>query len=387
MALEANADSGQPSGDAGNAPSLSDAISAALSASKSADDVKAPEPETPEVKEPDAGVEKAGDKRDGEDANAAKDDAKGKVEDAAPKDKGDAPTTFEAPKHWPEADRKAFAALAPDAQAIIKRLSKDLEGGFTRKSQELGDKAKYADAVRGLIDEPTRQQMANSGVSEYQYFAYLNQLNQFSARQPVEYVKWAMQNLGVKPEHIVPAHPQPAQQQPSQPDLNDLLADPNVKRLEAELNTLKGQWTQRQQAEEFARQQQLGQHRQSLQSVALSFRGAQDDAGQLLYPHFDSVHRHMGALMETDPQLASMPDSAEKMKAAYDMAVWARPDLRQGLVEAETSRRMAAAEKAREVARAKSITAIKPASGVSTTPARPQSLDEIIRGQMSKHGM
>ena len=158
MEVAANdAVSGQPTGNASDG--LSDAISAALSASRDRVEDGAPETAAPEVKEPDASVdEKAGEKRGGEDAEAAKEPtAKAKDADAAPKDKGDASTTFEVPKHWSEADRKAFAGLPPENQALIRRLAKDLEGGFTRKSQELGDKARYADAVRGLIDDQTRR--------------------------------------------------------------------------------------------------------------------------------------------------------------------------------------------------------------------------------------
>jgi hypothetical protein len=220
MAVEEEAVSGQAdSGDAGatKTDSLSDAISAALSGADSDNEEPAPQ------QEPDPSVKDgAGDKRDGEDASAAETDAKAK--DAAAR-KGDA-KPFEAPKHWPEADRKAFAEMPPEAQQIVRRLAKDLEGGFTRKSQELGDKARYADVVRGLIDDQTRQQIERAGANEIQYFAHLHRLNDFSTRDPVGYIRWAMQNLGVRPEHVLPAQQQPAQQPSGQADLDALLSDP-----------------------------------------------------------------------------------------------------------------------------------------------------------------
>ncbi len=416
MAVEAVADSGQQPAGAGNTGRtdyLSEAISAAVKATESKHEVDPDvaaltvdeKPKTESVKET------AGDKRDGEDAAEAKapDAEAAKDKDAAKPEKAEEAPKFDAPKHWPEADRQAFAGLAPEAQAIIKRLAKDLEGGFTRKSQELSDRAKYADAVRGLIDEPTRQQMAATGVSEVQYFGYLNQLQQFASQRPVEYVKWAMQNLGVTPEHL--GIHAPRQQPGEQPDgaaaLADLLSDPKVKQLEAELAQFKGAVSPervQQMVRATLAEHQNAQQRQSLQGAMGAFRSAVDDDGQLLHPHFDQVQIQMGALIDPTPYLVldqqgrpvgirndapdivKMPDGPEKMKAAYDMAVWARPDLRQSLVEQEASRRMAAAEKAREAARAKTVTAVKPASGVATTSTKPLSLDEIISQNMSKLG-
>ena len=388
MEVGSGAVSGQdelPLGDAGKVNSISDAVSAAITSTES----KALEVEAPEAtaKGDEAGVEKtAGDKRDGEDAAAAKDTAKAKDGEAA-KD-GDAPKTFEAPKHWPEADKQAFAALPPEGQSIVKRLAKDLEGGFTRKSQELGDKARYADAVRGLIDEPTRHQIASSGLNEVQYFAYLDRLQKFAAQDGPGYVKWAMQNLGVSPEQLgIPAK-QPDQAATQASELDALLSDPKVKQLESELAQLKGIASpdkMREVVQAVLSEHMASHQRQSLQGIAASFRNAQSDDGQLLYPHFDTVQRHMGALMDADPELARMPDSPEKMKAAYEMAVYARPDLRNSFIEAETAKRVAAAEKAREVARAKSITSVKPGNGVPTQAVKSDNLDDIIRASMSQH--
>lgn len=383
MEVETQAGSGQDTGNTGAAStpvnSLSDAVSAAIKATESKSTEKAESPPS---------VDKtAGDKPGGEDASPASDKEPDKpttekAEAEAPK--ADAPK-FEAPKHWPEADRKAFAELPETGQALIKRLSKDLEGGFTRKSQELGDKVRYADTVRGLIDDGTRQQMQASGVNEVQYFQYLDSLQKFASRDGPGYVKWAMRSLGVTPEQLgihAPAQQQPAGSQHEQ-SIADLLVDPEVKQLKAELAALKGQQLTpeavRQQTQEYLGQVAEQQQLRFIRGTAQQFRGAQDDSGQLLYPHFDTVSRQMGALMDTDPELAAMPDGPEKMAKAYDMAVYARPDLRQSFIEAETQKRLAAEERKREAARAKSITSVKPAVGVATQSVKPKTLDEIVR--------
>ena len=376
MAVDVNADSG-PSGDAGKIDSLNDAINAAIKVSEEApvSEVKAEEP-APSVKAEDQ-------PRVGEDAKqAAEDPAEAKKDGEA---KPDA-KTFEAPHHWPEADKQAFAGLPQEAQAIIRRLARDLEAGHTRKSQELGSKAKYAEVVSSLIDDATRQELAQAGANDLQYFQFLHQLQKNARSNGPGYIRWAMQQLRVTPEQLGIAAPQPAGP-PPEPTLDEVLADPNVKRLEAELAQLKGQWGEHQAAQQRAIQHRQAYERQGLVNLANSFRGALDDAGQLRFPHFDQVHRQMGALMETDHQLAQMPDGPEKMQAAYDMAVWARPDLRQSFVEAEAAKRFQAAEKAREAQRARSVTQVRPAASVATSPAKSSDLDAIIRGAMAERGI
>jgi hypothetical protein len=365
-------------------PSLTDAITAAVTASRNK---VAPSP-APEKEE--ESVEKtAGDERVSEPTETEEPKAK---QAEAPKegtepDKAKSPETFEPPQHWPEADRKTFAGLEPEAQAIIKRLARDLEAGSTRKSMELSDKVRYAEGISGAIDEATRMQIRNSGMSDAQYVAYLNDRQRHASQDPVGYVRWAMQNLGVMPEHLgLPTSPA-AQQQPSpNHELEALLADPEVKRLKSELDQVKGIITEQQQAQLRAQQMYRMQAEQQLHGMASQFRTSINDAGQPQYPHFDQVRTHMGALMDADPDLRQMPDGPEKMAKAYDMAMWARPDLRASLQEQEVSKRVAAAEKAREAARAKAITAVKPSPGVVAQSAKPKSLDDLIRDQMSQRG-
>jgi len=376
----ADAGSGQSnSGNTGKANSLSDAISAAISAQRAQ---TAPEAEAPETPQVESVEDVAGEKRDGEDARALEPDAKPKEDGEAAKD-GDAPKTFEPPAHWSEEHRKAFAALDAKSQGIVKDLAKSVQAHLTRTTQELGSKAKYAEAVSSLIDDTMRHHLARSGANEIQYFDYLNRLQQWAAQDAPAYVKWVMQNTGVTPEQLgIPAAKQPDQAQARNAELDALLSDPKVAELESKYAQLEGKLTQREQAELRARQQYEYQERQGLLGLDNSFRNALDDAGQLRFPHYDRVRPSMGSLMMSDPDLRRMPDGPEKMVAAYDMAVHARPDLRQSFVEAEVARKLAAAEKAREAARARSVTAVKPANGVATSSTKPKSLDDIIREAM-----
>jgi hypothetical protein len=389
VGVEADAASGQPQADnTGKEMSLQDAISAALAASKGDSDEQpetTPEPKA-EAKEADASVEaEAGEGRNSEDARKPETSQDSKDAGEAVK-KDDAPA-FEAPEHWSEAHRKAFAELDAKAKEIVRDLAKSTQSHLTRRSQELGDKARYADAVRSVIDDSTRNKLALQGANEFQYIQRLHEIQQFSERDPTGFVKWSIQTLGIKPEDLFPAQStQPAQPQSAEQDLAALLSDPKVKELETKYVQLERQLAEQQQREAAYYQQQRALQHQGLQNVVAQFRHALDENGQLRHPHFDSVNPHMGALMTSDPQLAQMPDGPEKMQAAYEMAVWARPDLRQSLLEAETVKRVKAAERAAEVARAKAVTQIKPAPAVAATQVKPTDLSAIVKEQLSARG-
>ncbi len=375
-------------------------------------------------------TDNAGDDRAGEDAAAATESVDA-TKDKAVAPEGDKAKALEAPKHWPEADRAAFAKLPKDGQEISLKLARNLEAGFTRKSQELSDTVKYAHQVRGLLSDQERAQLRQQGVSEVGAFQHLMQLQRFSAQRPTEYVQWAMQTLGVKPEDVFPQMKAtaPAQapgkdaapgQQAATPEaspttgdakLDELLADPAVKQLKSELAETKalldqvaGKLTARERSELQSRQNAEQQERtrtyqqeQAIVGQIREFATTLDGDGRPAYPHFETLFRSMGALMDTDPDLRKLPDGPEKMKAAYDAALWARPDLRTGFIEAEANKRVAAekasaaqaaavAQKKAEADRARRVTGVRPASGAPTQKAKVGSLDDAINSAFSKSG-
>lgn len=375
MDVTANADSGRDFGNTG-AMGLSDAIHAAInsqtdSTAKADSDVEAIlEPKETEI---------AGDKRSAEDAGSDKTVAEAKTEAPA-----EAPE-FEPPQHWDDELKKAFSALPAEGKKAMRQLAKNLEGGFTRKSQELSDAARYAQAVRSLIDESTRSQIAQSGLNEIQYLQYLHNLQQRASQDPKGYAKWVVQQFGVTPEDLGFSKPQQADQQPDN-SLEALLSDPKVKQLEDRLSQWEAKWSEREKAEQLARMSQQQQLDRALIGQIQQFRGSLDDAGQLKFPHFDQIQNQMGEIMRSYPEIADMPDGQEKLAAAYEAAMWAHPALRASQLEIERKRAVAVAEKAKEAERAKRVTAVKPATSIATHSNKPQTLDSIISESIAQFG-
>lgn len=402
MGVNTEAASDPGTDNAGQAMGIDAAIDAALGASETkglsaALKETAPEKSSPKVKtRAEAKAEAKVETKPEDDASAGDKPTDEHAEDEGEASKPEeteeeATTSFEAPKHWPEADRKAFVGLPKDGQDIVLKIAKNLQGGYTRKSQELSDQAKFATEVRGLFNDADRQQMARAGVDERQMIDHLVRLQRYATQDGPGYIKWAMHNLGVTPEALFGPQTQPppgqTQQPPADDNLTALLADPAVKQLEAKLAQLQGivEGNERQK-QEAARYQQINAVNAINRELA-TFRQALDDTGQLKFPHFDTVRAHMGALMDTDPDLAQLADGQDKLQKAYDMAVWARPDLRQGFVEAEAQKRIQEAQKKQDAVRAKKATAIKPAAGVVSTRPKVTSLDDAISSSLSKFGL
>ena len=109
-------------------------------------------------------------------------------------------------------------------------------------------------------------------------------------------------------------------------------SDPNTAAVLQRVAQLEGLLTQQQQQAQQAQEQ-------TVLSAIESF--AQDPA----HPHFENVRVHMGALMQAR--------EAKDMNEAYEMAVWARPDLRASLLAAQTAQRSQAGVTKVNKARAK----------------------------------
>ena len=382
MDLRDQAESGPDTGNAGTADdrnefSLDDAISKAIGGESDASQSPAPAKAQETTGKNDQLTEYAGAK----DAPAAEAKPEAAQEGNADRE--------EAPQHWPAERRRAFAELPRGAQEIVKGFVKDLNAGFTRKSQELSDKARFADGVRSLFSDVDRAEMQRYGADELQSFAVLVRLNQFAQQNPVEYVKWAMHHFKVTPDQLFPqqqGNPQQDAKPAQEPGLDDLFQDPRVNALQSELASIKQQIEAEQARQRDAVQQQQVGHVNTLKSAIGTFRSAIDDSGQLRYPHFDQVSRAMGALMETHPRLSGMPDSFEKLDFAYRMAVMADPELSSPIIESQVAARLAEEQRRQEAERAKRVGGVRAPLGAPTTRPKTASLDDAIGAAITQAG-
>lgn len=282
-------------------------------------------------------------------------------------EEGTEPDKLEAPGHWPREDREAFEKLDRTTQELLVKRDKTWEGQTTRKSQELSEKAKFAEDVQGLFDEATRNQMALRGMDERAAIRQLVAAQQFATKDPVGYIKWFAQNSGVELGQLAP-------RAEGEDDDLDPSFKPFVSRIDGIEQTLQHWMTSQQQNQQS-----------TIDRTVQSFRDAKSEDGTALHPHFDRLKVRMGALMEHDPTLKAMQDGPEKLQQAYDMVLYTDPELRQQTLEQEKQKALDAERKkqdAEKAKRAKSPKDTNPSGGRAT---KPTGLDDIIKEELDAH--
>ncbi len=134
--------------------------------------------------------------------------------------------------------------------------------------------------------------------------------------------------------------------------------DPSIAPVYQELQTL------RQQQENLLRQQQERENAMYEDEINRAKEGKE---------HFDAVREDMAALLQAN--------RAKTLDQAYEMAIWARPDLREALLQQEREKAsQSVQDKAQAQRSAAAAVSVKGSSPASTT-AQPTNLRDLIASQ------
>lgn len=280
-----------------------------------------------------------------------------------------------APAHWDAAKREAFGKLPNDARKVVLDLAKGFEGDFTRKSMELADDRKLAQGIRSLITPLERQQLQNNGLTEIDGVRRLVELNQLYSRDPANYVRFVIQSANLDPRQIFPdlaGDGQPGQQPAP--------ADPQYQQLTQTIQNLTGKVTA------FERQQQDAEIRTAERAIN-RFRDAKDESGQVLHPHFQRVEQHLNWILTSNPEVRAIDDLTERLQKAYDLAVFADPEIKSQVFEGEVAKRTAEAARKAEVNKAKRAQAPIKSAPMGSPPSKPKTPDEAVRAAMANLGV
>lgn len=328
--------------------------------------------EAPETDEPEAeagetaDVEATGDDDTPDDREAGEDAGESDADDEEA-----AGGDLSAPEHWPAERREAFAKLPKEARELLLSQSRDLEKGFTRKSQELSEEARFAESVRKEF-EPLRDQLKMAGMDEVAGIRQLVAAHQLLERDPQRGIEYLAQQYGVAAPSQ--AQGQQPQQQPGQQNgQKPKYVDPDIAALQSEIGQIRDQFGQMTNAQQQARMQEV-------QKQITEFQSAKDEAGNPAHPHFETVQNEMARLIQAGV--------ASDLRDAYDKAVWANPDLRAQQIEAERKAVAEAEAKRRQEAVAKAKKAgrrVKGDNRPGTEPTKPNDLSSIINDAISAH--
>ncbi|MGI9345504.1 MAG: hypothetical protein ACR2PW_04485 [Gammaproteobacteria bacterium] len=283
------------------------------------------------------------------------------------------PEALEAPAHWTTEQRESFVSLAPEAQALLIERDKGFQSNYTKRVEELADSSRFADSVRQIV-QPYEQQMALMGLDAPRAIGQLFALHRTYSENPVGYLQMVAKDVA----------------QRTGVDLATLVTqgteevDPVVAPLMQRMDRMEQSFVQGQQA---TQQAQLSQQ----EAVVTAFAKEVDEGGNPKHPHFESVQHMIPGLIpivtNENPGMASRDVLAQ----AYERAVWANPQLRTQLLEAEKNgavAKKAQAEKKAEseaVAKAKKAkTAVKAGGGPSKQVVSGD-LDTLISNAVNQH--
>ena len=278
--------------------------------------------------------------------------------DAAPKATDDAPAADKATKApvEPAATVPATQGVKPppgwsnEAKAAFDAIPDHVKVAIAKREQEIDNGFRVLQDYKGLERfSPTVKQAGTTFADAFErYMAAENYLR----TNPIEGLRWLAQSYGVRPEQLIgqaqPAQaPQAIRQAPVQRPID----------LESTVDTIL--------------------RKRETESQVSSFLADPSNT------HADAVIDEMVALISAG--------RATTLKDAYDMAIWARPDIRETLINqriappAQTPNKAAAADQARRAS--KSISGSSgPGPSRDATSAPPSSIRDSLRAAMSASG-
>jgi hypothetical protein len=323
-----------------------------------------------------ADIEAAFSSMAGDDTPAATNDPEERRDDAAPADEkpaeGQAPDAEETkdearqpegdssqakvapPEGWPSDANLAWDRLPKAAQDALRA---DLDAGrITVGKPAMGNTA--PDPVREVV-KAYETEISRRGMAPEQAVKVLFEAQRALDENPVEALRQLARSYGVDPANLAPAN---GAQAPLQS------ADPVLGQLQQEVATLRGYLTQQQRIQHDSTMAE--QHR-----IISDFASTKAADGAAAYPHFEQVRVTMGNLLQAG--------EAKSLKDAYEMAIWARPDLRERILadqrKAEDAKREADARKAAEEAKKKAVS-IRSNPSVNTNATTAGTVrDELVR--------
>jgi hypothetical protein len=236
------------------------------------------------------------------------------------------PDVTAAPQAWSLAAKAKWAELPAEIRSEINRRETDMHKGMTR----MDDERQFARAMHQAV-QPYEAIMRSEGLNAPSYVGnVLNVAYTLRTADPLTKARTLAslaQTFGVDMNLLGPS-----QQQTS---------DPVVAALQQEVAQMR---SASQQQQEQARQEAADRAQQEQQKIEQAISAFASDPK---HPHFPSVMTHMGALMQGG--------QAKDMEEAYQMATWARPDIRAQIQAAEVANQQAEAAKRQraQVARTK----------------------------------
>ncbi|ULQ46948.1 hypothetical protein JN531_001370 [Flagellatimonas centrodinii] len=247
-----------------------------------------------------------------------------------------------APATWSTESKEAFTQLPRELQKVVAEQEKSRDRHFHQRNNELSSVKQIAEQFEQAIG-PYKDMIAAEGGTPITAVQNLLQTAASLRRDPQGTIRQLATQFGVSLGGN------------GQQDQLYLQAMQRVSALENQI-----------------RQQELTKRQQQDSEISegiLSFQNEVDASGQPLHPHFESVREEMAALLAAE--------RAKTLQDAYEMAVWARPDIRTILLQQQQA--AASRQQSEKAAKAKAASGVR-VKGADGLPAKGESksMDDLM---------
>ena len=264
------------------------------------------------------------------------------------KEEGEEPEPLSAPEHWPEETRTQFEAAPREWQEWALKRDSEVDNMIREKTEGISDFRKTYDPVEKIF-EPYRNQLIMAGLTPADVISRWAAAEQMLQNEPAKAIQYLMQQYNISADAL---------------SGEEVSEDPDIASIRQEINALRTDITTRQQTDQQASQQAISNQIQQ-------FVEEKDEAGNPKHPYFEDVTADIVGLAKAEWSQGRKPD----LNNLYERAVWANPDTRAKLQDAQQKAASKASEKE---AQRKAKEAKAAAASVSGAPSGTHIVDEDL---------
>ena len=226
------------------------------------------------------------------------------------------------PKNFSHDEKNYFNSLDEKGKKIMLKKWGNLESGYNEKYKNIAKERKQYQELDEIY-EPVRRNLDLNGVTPVQYTRQLIAADRFISENPIDGIKWLINQYNVDPAMLNQGQSEQEYQDPSNIELTKLKE--SVNRLESEISNRKVQVAQKSINE---------------------FKNSRDSEGNLKYPHFDKLEKEMSNIY-----LSTGVSDLEKL---YYKALRLDDELYQKSIDLEVAKRQKELQKKADLTKAKS---------------------------------
>ena len=258
------------------------------------------------------------------------------------------PEPLSAPEHWPEETRTLFEAAPREWQEWALKRDSEVDNMIREKTEGISEFRKTYDPVDKIF-EPYRNQLIMAGLTPADVISRWAAAEQMLQNEPVKAIQYLMQQYNISQDAL---------------SAEEVSEDPDIAKLRNEINALRQDYTTRQQTDQQ-------QSQEAISNQIQQFVQEKDESGNLTHPYFEDVTADIVGLAKAEWALGRKPD----LNNLYERAVWANPETRAKLQDAQQKAASKAAEKE---AQRKAKEAKAAAASITGAPSGTQVIDEDL---------